>query len=120
MSDLNRPDENRLKAKFKGVLDHFMGTDRLHDEHTGSSRLGFITPTPVDSVLTTSRLTFTRAPQITGEGTSLVCLQCANKFIGSFLCLSESQSVMQGANNFIMRDSAFYVAQNVCPAALMV
>ena len=38
------------------------------------------------------------------------------------LCLQESQNVMQGAHNFTMRDSTFYVAQNVCPVitALMI
>jgi hypothetical protein len=57
---------------------------------------------------------FTRAPQVTGEGTSLVCLQCANN---SPAHIRESQNVMQGAHNFIMRDSTFYVAKNVCPEA---
>ena len=84
MSDLNRPRENRLKGKFKGLLDHIIGANRSHDERSGGSRLDSITPTPRDSILTRSRSTFTRAPQVTGEGTSLVCLQCPNKFIGSY------------------------------------
>ena len=83
MSDLNRPRENRLKGKFKGLLDHIIGANRSHDERSGGSRLDSITPMPRDSILTRSRSTFTRAPRVIGEGTSLVCLHCVNKFIGS-------------------------------------
>ena len=39
---------------------------------------------PTDSNLTRSRSMFTRVPQVIGEETSLVCLQCINKFIGSY------------------------------------
>ena len=94
MSDLNRPRENRLRGKFKGFLDYIMGADRPNDERPGDSRFG-------------------GAPQLTGEGTSLVCLQCANS-LAHILCFQEPQNVMQGAHSFIMRDSTFYVAQNVC------
>jgi hypothetical protein len=122
MSDLNRPHENRLKGKFKGLFGRLMGADRPPNERSGSSRLAFMTPIPTDSILTRYRSTFTRAPQATGEETSLVCLQCANNSPAHIPCLRESQNVMQGAHNFIMRDSTFYVAQNVCPetTALMV
>ena len=37
MSDLNLPRENRLKGKFKGLLDRFMGEDRSHDERRSGS-----------------------------------------------------------------------------------
>jgi hypothetical protein len=122
MSDLNRPHENRLKGKFKGLLHRLMGANRPRDERAGGSRLAFMTPIPTDSILTRYRSTFTRAPQVTGEGTSLVCLQCANNSSAHIPCLRESQNVMQGAHNIIMRDSTFYVAKNVCPetTALMV
>ena len=55
MSDLDRPRENRLKGKFKGLLDYFMYADGPNDEPPGGSR-------------------FTGTPQFTGEGTPLVCL----------------------------------------------
>jgi hypothetical protein len=83
MSDFNHPCENRLKGKFKGLLDRFMGADCSHDEHPGNSRSEFLTPTCAD-ILTGSRLMFTRGPEVTGEDTSLVCLKCPNKFIGSY------------------------------------
>ena len=38
MSDLNLPRENRLKGKFKGLLNRLMGPDRSHDERPGGSR----------------------------------------------------------------------------------
>ena len=39
-----------------------------------------------------------------------------------FVCFRDAQNVMQGARNIVMRDSTFYVAQNVCSVipALMV
>jgi hypothetical protein len=52
-------------------------------------RLEFTNTTPADNLLTRSRPMFTRAPQVTGEGTSLVCLQCAKKSIGSCSLSSE-------------------------------
>ena len=123
MSDHNRPRENRLKREFKEMpANGLRGANHPHDERPGGSRLEFMTPTPADGVRKRSRLMFTRAPKVMGEDTSPVCLQCTNKLNGSFLCLRESQNVMQGAHNFVLRDSAFYVAQNVCPVitALMV
>ena len=84
MSDLNRPHENRLKRKFEGLLDRPMGADRPHNERPVGSRLEFMSPIPTDSILTTYRSMFTRVPEVMGEGTSLVCLQCANKFISSY------------------------------------
>ena len=65
MSDPNRPRENHLKGKFKGLLDYFMGADHPNDE----------------------RSRFTGTPQLTGEGTPLVCLQCANS-LALILCIS--------------------------------
>ena len=45
MSDANRPRENRLKGKFKGLLDRLVGADRLRIEHQrpSGSRLEFLT-----------------------------------------------------------------------------
>jgi hypothetical protein len=88
MSALNRPRENRLKGKFKGLFDRLMGANHPNDERPGSSRLEFMIPSCADGILTRSRSMFTRAPEVTGEGTSLVCLQCANTFIGSYLLFS--------------------------------
>ena len=82
MSDLNRPREKGFKGKCKGLLNRLIA-DRPNVERTGGSGLEFITM-PADSNLTRSRSTFTRAPQVIGEGTSLVCLQCVNKFISSY------------------------------------
>jgi hypothetical protein len=115
MTDLNHPHESRLKGKFKGLLDRLMGANRPRDERRGGSRLAFMTPIRTGNILTRYRSVFTRAPQVTGEGTSLVCLQCGNDSSAHIPCLRESQNVMQGAHNFIMRDSTFYVAKNVCP-----
>ena len=81
MSDLTPPREKGLKGKFKGLLNRLIA-DRPNDERPGGSGLEFITM-PADSNLTRSRSMFTRAPQAIGEGTSLVCLQCVNKSIGS-------------------------------------
>ena len=83
MSDLNRPREKSLKEKIKGLFHRLISADRPHDERPGGSRL-FMKPAPADSILTRSRSKLTRAPPVMGEGTSLVCLQCANKFIGSY------------------------------------
>jgi len=71
MSDPNRPRENRLKSKFKGLLDRLMGADHLRIERPrpSGSRLEFMTPTHSDSMLTRFRSTFTG---VLGEGTSLV------------------------------------------------
>jgi hypothetical protein len=77
MSDPNRPRENRLKDKFKGLLDRLMGADRLRSERPrpSSSRLEFMTLTPADNILTTFRSTFTRGLEVTaGGGMSLVCV----------------------------------------------
>ena len=74
MFDPNRGRENRLKGKFKGLLDPLTGVDRLRNEHprpTGS-RWEFMTPTLVDSILTRFRSTFTRALEVTRGGTSVV------------------------------------------------
>jgi hypothetical protein len=60
-----------------------MGTDHSHDELPGSLRSEFLTPTSAD-ILTGSRSMFTRVPEVMGEDTSLVCLKCPNKFIGSY------------------------------------
>ena len=68
MSDPNRPRENHLKGKFKGLLDYLMGADRPNDERPGGSRL-------------------TGTPQLTGEGTPPVCLQCANS-LALIFCIS--------------------------------
>jgi hypothetical protein len=73
MSDHNR--DNRLKGKFEGLPDHLMGENHPHDERPDVSRLESMTPAPADGILTRSRLMFARAPEATGEGTSLVCLQ---------------------------------------------
>ena len=82
MSDLNLPREKRLKGKFKGLFNRLIA-HRPHDERPGGSGLEFITM-PADNNLTRSRSMFTRAPRVIGEGTSLVCLHCVNKFIGSY------------------------------------
>ena len=66
MSDLNRSRENGLKGKFKGLLDYFMGADLPNDERPGGSR-------------------FTGMPQLTGEATPLVCLQCPIHWLISFV-----------------------------------
>ncbi|KIK00408.1 hypothetical protein K443DRAFT_31587, partial [Laccaria amethystina LaAM-08-1] len=66
------PRENCLKRKFKGLLDRLMGADDQLDERPGGSRLEFMKPMPANSILTRFRPMFTRAPQATGEGTSLV------------------------------------------------
>ena len=53
--------------------------------------------------------------QATGGGTSPVCVYNAQiDSLAHVVCLRESQNVMQGAHNFIMRDTTLYVAQNVC------
>jgi len=65
-------DSNRLKGKFKRLLDQL--ADRLRNERLSSSRLEFMTPTLEDSILTRSRPTMTRALEVMGEGTSLVCV----------------------------------------------
>jgi len=44
-----------------------------------------------------------------------MCLQYTTNFSGSHPLLRAPQHVMQGARNIVMRDSTFYVAQNVCP-----
>ena len=82
MSDLTRPSEKGLKGKFKGLLNRLIA-DHPNDECPGSSGLEFITM-PTDSNLTRSRSMFARVPQVIGEGISLVCLHCVNKFIGSY------------------------------------
>ena len=76
MSDSNRPRENRLKGKFKGLLDRLMGADRPRDKrpHTSGSRLEVMTPTLEDSILTRFRSTFMRGPEDTGGGMALVCV----------------------------------------------
>ena len=85
MSDHNRPRENRLKREFEETLANgLIDTNHPHDEPPGDSRLEFMTPTPADDMRKRSRLMFTRAPKVTGEGTSLVCLQCTNNVNGSF------------------------------------
>ena len=103
--------KNRLKGKFKGVLDH------PHHERPEGSRLDFMNPIPPNSMLTRFRPMFTRAPQVMGGGMSLACLPCTNKFIGSYPLSSGAQNVMQGADSLNMRDSTLYAAQNVCPMA---
>ena len=74
MSDPNRPRENRLKGKFKGLLDRLMGADPQRNERPrpGGLRLEFMTPTLADSILTRFRSTFTRALEVTRGGTSVV------------------------------------------------
>ena len=51
MSDPNRPRENRLKGKFKGLLGRLMGAD-LERPRPSGSRLEFVTPTLADNILT--------------------------------------------------------------------
>ena len=98
MSHLNRPREKGFKGKFKGLLNRLIA-DRPNDERTGGSGLEFITM-PADSNLTRSRSTFTRAPQVIGEGTSLVCLQCVNKFISSYPLSSGIPECNAGSSQF--------------------
>ena len=119
MSDLDCPRKKGFKGKFKGLLSRLIA-DHPHDECPGGSGLEFITM-PADDNLTRSRSIFTRVPQVMGEETSLVCLQCVNKFIGSYP-LSSGILECNAAHNFTMRDPTFYVAQNVCPVitALMI
>ena len=75
MSDHNRPRENRLKRGFEEMpANGLMDANHPHDERPGDSRLEFMTPTPADGMRKRSRLMFTRAPKVAGEGTSLVCL----------------------------------------------
>ncbi|EDQ99574.1 WD-40 repeat-containing protein [Laccaria bicolor S238N-H82] len=96
MSDRNRPRKNRLKGKAKKLPDRLMDANHPHDERPGGLKLEFITPmpAPADGILPTrSSLTSTRAPEVTGEGTSL--------------------NVMQGTHNFVIRDSNFYDAQKI-------
>ena len=79
MSDLNHPRENRLKGKFKGLLDRFMGADRSHDERPSGSRLESPNPMPTNNIMMETRSMCTRGPEVMGEATSLVCLQCAKR-----------------------------------------
>ena len=76
MSDPNLPGDNRLKGKFKGLLDRLMGADHLRIEcpRPSGSRLEFMAPTLADSMLMKFRSTYTGALEVTGEGTSLVCV----------------------------------------------
>ena len=51
-----------------------MSANHPHDERqAGGSRLEFLTPMPTDCILMRSRSMFTKAPEVTGKGTSLVC-----------------------------------------------
>ena len=43
---------------------------------------------------------FTKAPEVTGEGTSLVCLQCAKQFIDSFPLSSGIPECNAGSSQF--------------------
>jgi hypothetical protein len=87
MSDSNRPRKNRLKGKFKGLLDRLAGAGRLHNEPLSGSKSEFKAPTLEDSILTRSRPTFTRALEVMGEGTYLVCVYNARiTFSAHILC----------------------------------
>jgi hypothetical protein len=126
MSDPNLPFENRLKGKFKGLLDRLMGADRLRNSERPrliGSRLEVMTLTLADSILTRFRSTFTRALEVTGRGTSPVRVYNAQINSSAHIhCLWESQNVMQGAHDFIITDATLYVAHNVCivTTALMI
>ena len=76
MSDPNRPRENRLTGKFKGLLNRLMGADRLRAERPrpSGSRLEFMASMLADSMLTRSRSPYMRGLDVTGGGMSLVCL----------------------------------------------
>jgi hypothetical protein len=82
-----------------------------------------MTPTQADSILTRFRSTSRTGLEVTGGGTSQVCVYNAQiNYLAHILCFWESQNVMQGAHNFTIRDTTLYVAQNVCTVttALMV
>ena len=78
MSDLNRPRENRLKGKFKGLLNRLMGADRPRDERSLGSRLEFMTSVPTNSILTR----YIQGRLKLWEREHLWCVQCENKLIG--------------------------------------
>ena len=114
MSDPGRPLGSRLKGKFKALYNRLSKSRRPFNENlpTGS-RLGFtsasvhLMPTFLQGVL---RL---RKAQLWYMSTLWV-----NKFFCSYFM--GHQNVLQGAHNFIIRGSNFYIAQNVCSAMIVV
>lgn len=82
MSDSSRPRENRLKGKFKGLLDRLVGADRLRNERPSGSRSTLVT----------------RALEVRGEGTSLNVMQGARNINMRDSTLYVAQNVHDNAS----------------------
>ena len=115
MSDPGRPLGSRLKGKFKALYNRLSKSRRPFNENLPTGlRLGFISASV--------RLMLTRFLQ------GVLSLRKAQRrymsmlWVNKFFCLylMGYQNVLQGAHNFIIRGSNFYIAQNVCSAMIVV